>query len=165
VRRVLGGSHHFPYHRGEFHSLIAGSVVAGAIALFGAPLWFVIGIFVGATWFFIRLSRANDARELQDLVAWRQQAIAELGMCTPITPYHPLGLARSRTLVEGVVGNVHVKIRRDVSGSDVGPDAWYSVELESGTRSQYENLDDKLTRNEVFPEVKRLLAAFHSAAG
>lgn len=154
----------FPNHRGEFHSVIAGAVIAGVVAPSGAPWWLLLAIFMGTTSLFVLWSRATYAREQQELLAWRQQAVAELGMRSPNTPYHPPALTRSHTLVEGLVGDVHVTISRIISGSDVGPTAWYAVELKAGNRNQYENLDDKLTRNQVFPQVKRLLAAFQTHA-
>jgi hypothetical protein len=152
----------FPDHRGEFHSAIAGVVAAGAVALSAAPWWLVLATFLGTTWLFVRWSHATHAQEQQELLAWRQEAIVELGMRNPTTPYHPPALTRTHTLVEGAVGGAYVIILRDISGSDVGPDAWYAVELRVAQRTRYENLYDKLTRGQVFAEVKRLLAAFQN---
>jgi hypothetical protein len=154
----------FPNHRGEFHSVIAGAVIAGLLAPSGAPGWFVLAIFLGTTWLFVRWSRATHAREQRELLAWRQQAVAELGMRAPVTPYYPPALVQSRTLVEGAVGDAYVTIGRVISGSDFGPSAWYDVKLRAGERERYESLDDKLTRNQVFQEVRRLLVAFENDA-
>lgn len=152
----------FPDHRVEFHSAIAGAVTASAVALFAAPWWLVLAVFVGTTWLFVRWSHATHARKQQELLAWRQEAIVELGMRDPTTPYHPPALTRSHTLVEGAVDGAYVIIGLAISGSDVGPSAWYGVKLEAGQRKHYEELDAKLTRSQVFAEVKRLLAAFQN---
>ena len=152
----------FAHHRGEFHSAIAGVVAAGAVALAGAPWWLVLAVFAGTTWSFVRWSRATYAQEQQELLAWRQEAMVELCMRNPVTPYHPPALTRSHTLVEGAVGGAYVIISRVISGSDVGPGGWYGVKLRVGQRTHHENLNDELTRGQVFAEVKRLLAAFEN---
>jgi len=73
-----------------------------------APWWLVVAIFSGTTGLFVLWSRTTYAREQQELLAWRQGAVAGLGMRTPITPYYPPALTQPHTLVEGAVDDVYV---------------------------------------------------------